>query len=945
MAYVDYAPYVIFFHNQDEYNFAVAAVGGTPATGGIYYGSPQGAAAAFGIPYPFPSGDMDLIDKGVYYTPGYVPPVQLNPTAPPNSILTDALPYVIVPGTTGTNLSTGVDRTIKWAGSIVYMKGDAPLDPSLITNMPQRRWIGGLEVEPTGEGSFSINGGIGCRDASRTLDGLGLPYRAGNIGVWTRRVNEYGALAPQRSWERFYFRVRRLPTANFLFWRCNGTPSPSSGSGLRITPTGTIALIDIDAIGTQVLVSTLATPVTLDTWYRADCLLKYDNTGGINVGSINVFLNGTQIFNSLGLNMNSNASHTESSLGRALADDATLEMDFDDWINADWPLNAGVLTLDSIDWLMGSHVRRIWSTGAGVNVGYTPLANRMTDQGVNPEQNDASQFSSSTASSLITATPDLPPLGVQDKFGEVAVGAAAMIVSVKTTNAASTDGQLGYSIAGGAAVMATIDETAASKFNSVAYRPSGLAEPIEITPVVLRYTKSADANLTTVKALSAVVEYIGIWGAEDSRNYPTDLRRINWLHNCRYPNTAYGMMGPTIDSMVYAVGGTYVGNGTQQEITLPGPCHFLHIRGTVGTFSGIKFITTALNGHQGITDKVIPNGPTRMYYDAVTGLFKFSVTGTSAEINSVGVTYQYIAFCDPGMRFSCAGAYNVNTNVTSRSQTLQNPTFLPEFAMFQKEVLGISSSTNGMFSKGPGNAGSNGNPMDGSVLVANLATFGAGTITTRVDAHMNTAAQVAYIAFRSSEPNCGWVGTQCMTYTGNGTNPRVITLTPASGRFPLFVLVVPNSGGQVPIFRDPSHAGANSGSWVNLANTTLGIVAGGVDSITVQSQLNSNGVIYNVFCIPGALASWANGTFWPPNCDSPEPFYNPVMTPPDLAMLGNGGLTLDGSTTITMLKNISGIYTLVPGKTNDTMYDRQTGQTSVDLKIPDPTAKTGYLGG
>jgi hypothetical protein len=40
---------------------------------------------------------------------------------------------------------------------------------------------------------------------------------------------------------------------------------------------------------------------------------------------------------------------------------------------------------------------------------------------------------------------------------------------------------------------------------------------------------------------------------------------------------------------------------------------------------------------------------------------------------------------------------------------------------------------------------------------------------------------------------------------------------------------------------------------------------------------------------------------------------------------------------------MSGIYTLVPGKTDDTVYDRQAGQTSVDLAIPDPTGKTGFV--
>jgi hypothetical protein len=42
----------------------------------------------------------------------------------------------------------------------------------------------------------------------------------------------------------------------------------------------------------------------------------------------------------------------------------------------------------------------------------------------------------------------------------------------------------------------------------------------------------------------------------------------------------------------------------------------------------------------------------------------------------------------------------------------------------------------------------------------------------------------------------------------------------------------------------------------------------------------------------------------------------------------------------------SGLYTLVPGKRNDTYYDRSTTpSTTIDLKIPDPFGKTGYSHG
>jgi hypothetical protein len=42
--------------------------------------------------------------------------------------------------------------------------------------------------------------------------------------------------------------------------------------------------------------------------------------------------------------------------------------------------------------------------------------------------------------------------------------------------------------------------------------------------------------------------------------------------------------------------------------------------------------------------------------------------------------------------------------------------------------------------------------------------------------------------------------------------------------------------------------------------------------------------------------------------------------------------------------NATGIYSIIPGKTNDTIYDNDNGGT-IDVKIPNPVFKTGYIGG
>lgn len=52
--------------------------------------------------------------------------------------------------------------------------------------------------------------------------------------------------------------------------------------------------------------------------------------------------------------------------------------------------------------------------------------------------------------------------------------------------------------------------------------------------------------------------------------------------------------------------------------------------------------------------------------------------------------------------------------------------------------------------------------------------------------------------------------------------------------------------------------------------------------------------------------------------------------------------TEDFSSVMVMLANPSGIYTLVAGKTHDTLYER-TGVTHVDIAIPEPFGRSGYV--
>jgi hypothetical protein len=65
--------------------------------------------------------------------------------------------------------------------------------------------------------------------------------------------------------------------------------------------------------------------------------------------------------------------------------------------------------------------------------------------------------------------------------------------------------------------------------------------------------------------------------------------------------------------------------------------------------------------------------------------------------------------------------------------------------------------------------------------------------------------------------------------------------------------------------------------------------------------------------------------------------------------LGNGtqfsGSVVLGSLVI-LIENASGIYRIIADKTNDTLYvDSANSNTTANVKIPDPFAKTGFIGG
>lgn len=950
-----YVNYVIFFQDLTEYQNAVA-IAGSP----ILEMCPAEAAALFGIPYgPLPSGDMADIPKGMYTLPPYAAlegvGTEIGFPNPSGIFMDPSVGSVLVPGQAGSPASifpAGPDGLHVWSATIIQSVGNgSALTPPLF-NIAQRRWAYGFETASGIEGNYPNP--CQTRDASRTVDGLGWATRGGNSGFVTQTINEYRAgLTTATSWERFYFRPRRVGASSSGFWRCTGNLGPSAGFSLLFEAAGTIRGFSVNNGSVFTDRGVVFTP-TIGQWYKIDILLKYGTGGGTN-GRIVIYINGTFAYSftdTVGDSLNVNTQHISSQLGKTFVTaDPNLEYDLDDWINSDLPGNCSPTTLNfgstdtSIDFLLGSHVRQHFSVSA-TQVNWTPANGYgLLNMGMNPTRGlfGTSEYISATSNAQLIGLSDALLQSQMDSLYST-LGVVSGLVSQYGSNSANQNGQLGYSIAGGALVLTVVGQGVADAADRNMYLPTGVVLPAEVSPFSAAHQHSATADTERMKCLAINLEYIGVWGVEDNAAAIYPVYRSTNIHNCQYNSTQWGYTSSDPAFPVYAVGGTYVGNGQTQTIILPAACHFLLIRRT-SSGEGIVWFGTDI----GVNSKwIFANSSWLRVFSDFAGVFKVEITTNEISVNFNGSTYQYIAFCDPGMRFNLTGAYlHASLNPTTFANPLVNTNFLANAGFVRNQQLNGTGGTNAAWYKGPGIGSNNAVGLNGAISVSNFMNFTQGFLNTLTNAHFSSDQQ-SYSLWRTADSGVGGctnVMVQILTYTGNGVNPRVISLTPASGRMPLFVMVVDTNGNGR--FRDPSHAGINDallGGWTNSGGG--GIESVGVDSITVNgAALNTNGTVYSVFAICGAVGGMLNGTYFPTYCvPTGGPRIPPSPPTADIIVIGDGGLSLNGTVPLLMLQDISGIYTLVPGKLNDTLQDRLAVITDVEVPIL-PIAKTGYIGG
>lgn len=795
-----------------------------------------------------------------------------------------------------------------WVGKFVLAPATdelpvGPEDPGEVppAKLPiqQRRWLDGFEAPDLGGGGSGnlVNTYVSV-DASRHLGGYGLGMRSVTNSTFIKPATVLGLAATASDWERIYVRVRRRPSGGggrFIYVEFSGG-SGGAGISLEIMPTGAIAIYQHVSIGTFTLIGTTATPLTINQWYRLDFYYTAPPVGGTGPtatdGSFNLYIGGRLAFSgpisaSLIGNLTTTATHSSTTLGSAVSTN-NMELDLDDWVCV-----SGVPTKATLDWRNGSAVIPARGTGYGSGhdaVGWPgdfrvllqrPLIVSGPDQWLTSNTALARLELDTDADTSIDAMPG-------------SVGYASMVVSRFGTRG-STSGTLGYKIGAAAEVLAAVTESVIAGWTSVLHTISGVLEPVEtIAPLKLIHVKGNDTSNATTYGLMAQVECIGQFGPEDALEGITGAEPVN-VHNWPYPRSPWGINAanaPLAPVAIYY--GTYVGNGTAQgvgaqDINFPTPVHWIWIRPVAASHVGTHWWSTMLAAHSGVSQGVKPTSLAMAFLDPdfAPGTVEDSqqqqatlrIGGNNPQVNQNGITYQYVAFGDPGMRF----LHNLvisHRQATTIATALVNDNFHALAAWFFQETFG-SASSSAHFFKGPNNTAAGYNLRDGAET-ADAVTMALGSLSTQTAFHA-AVNQVAVSLWRrhdnSEDPNVADV-VAIGSYVGDGSASRTIGVSPASTKSPLFCWVQSRTAPTGGFWRDPSHTGTTSSTASGSTNLSTGITGGDISSFTVGSSLNASGQLYSYFIIWGTATP---GGWTPAPAPGPPVVITPVepIVPPD----------------------------------------------------------------
>lgn len=802
----------------------------------------------------------------------------------------------------GIPLLFGTTTRYYWRGIFVY---DAPRDTAAEDTHAERgaikfrRWIdpmsGHMGATPADPGAMASQYDL-SRDAGRTPDALGFAMRGKNT-VRTHTITEHtggGASASRLSWERLYVRLRRAG-AGGQFWRCRGSISNLAGVILKITPSGQIAVNNVDNVGTETLIGTTSA-LEVDAWKKLDVTVRYSN-GAAQRGEIWLHLNGVLVLTALmpaNVGLDQTQFHASSEIGMPFAN-YTLELDIAFWMNAnpDSALSPGEPDFSGLDFRNGS--RAIILRATGFAAGNGTWAGDWRSLSMFPVRDNDPQppeaLTSSTAIDELRVTTD--SAGNLDAVPG-GLGCIAMLIGMHGWRG-TLHGQFGYKIGAAARVLATANAggvtpegagTATRAWSTFMFNQVASKDPtVPFGDVELHRIKGNDAVQSGTDHLSAVCEVIGTFADED---YPSDIDEdlrhplpFLGLHNAPYPRTPWARSSTPPISPVVIKGGTYVGNGVGQDLHFRSPVHWMWIRRTDAnplqgrwwsSMTGASIGGTVTPQPWGLPDALInPSflaGP--VAEDSQEQETIVRIAGADPEFNQNTKVYQYVAIMDPGQRFMLNGAAVFNDVNANLARNLIDTGFNPQWLFFQDTRPGASAVI-GAGVRGPGHAAAEVTMLDNvSTARGTAMTMGAGQITPGNLITGGADAHLAFSAFRrddgSGDPGVARV-VKIGSYIGNGLGTRDVALSPSMGKYPLWAIVVGHAIGTASYMKDPSHTAGNS-TGMDGTNVANGIIGGGIDFIRVGAALNTNLFIYNYFVVVGGDVAGpdgfsANGEFIP----------------------------------------------------------------------------------
>lgn len=795
-----------------------------------------------------------------------------------------------------------------WTGFFFYVPPPTAIvingEVTTGTLLPLREvlWADGFEW-PGGDTNIAANDSgsplfqaTGCtRIASRTTGGYGLLIGGADASTAVGGEHSGKSGRGEWTWERLHVQVARNPDTDVRIWELyapnsqvgttneniNVVVNSSGGLAVRYNSSSSgagtqLPIFTVDPIGSayrrlDIVAHTYTSPgtsgrilVSIEAWLYVDGVLA--GHGAVTHSDYSA--------------MSITTEWTRSKVGTLGTTAQNGQIHLDDW--SAYALDAG----DAATWLDEEEQRGLdWHRGSRVVIAKPKAMDASTSGWTGNYQETLQENPATTAESGVgmESTTSGALLAVELDVDEIQaddiIGFQGFTVGVHGFQATSGTGSIGYDLdaAGPVDAVLSSESVAPGDWMHTRYFPSGEQDPWPITSLVVRKTKAANTNAAKVRAMGAAILAVTqeIAAAPDVSTPPARPT----LHNAPYAASPWGRPEVPTDAPVYVIGGTYVGSDAGVDLTFPCPVHFMWVRPLASANGGARWWSSSIGTRRG-TSAHEGQSPQHVRFTGVGGLggtdtesrCTVSISGGQSQHNDNGVTYQYIAVCDPGARFVLNGALR-RTGAASFVHTLEDAGFEPLYGFFSREVWGSSSGV--LYLKGPGHTTNNAQAIDAAESTGRVTWVGAGEVQVEGASGLNASghAQTSYSLWRTEDGSDENDDTPVaiFSYTGDAAASRTISVPPsmAMGRRPLFAIITPHNS--TSIIRDPSHTTNTSSSGLGSTTTTTGITAGAIDQFTVGSTLNASGVVYEVFIIWGGTTAGNGG--WSANG---EFLYDPV---------------------------------------------------------------------